>query len=96
MWDGKLIPYAYEEPDASYAWKEYYYCDFYLLHFQKEFLTEKMDYYIEAIEFKDLKILPGNSYCEVMKTLLEYPIKEVEIYQPGPWGAYRYKDFWNI
>jgi hypothetical protein len=96
MWDGKLIPFAHEEPDSGYEWKEYYYCDYYLLHFQKEYLTEKMDYYIEAIDSSDLKILPGKAYCEIMRTLLSYPVKEVEIYQPGPWGAYRYKDFWDI
>ena len=28
--------------------------------------------------------------------MLKYPVKEVEIYQPGPWGAYRYKDFWDV
>jgi hypothetical protein len=96
MWDGKLIPFGYEEPDPAYEWKEYYYCDYYLLHFQKEFLTEKMDYYIEGIDFADLKILPGQAYRDILLTLLKYPIKEVEIYQPGPWGAYRYRDFWDI
>jgi hypothetical protein len=96
MWDGKLIPFAHEAPDVNYEWKEYYYCDYYLLHYQKEFLTEKMDYYIEAIDYNDLKILPGKAYCEIMQALLKYPIKEVEIYQPGPWGAYRYRDFWDI
>jgi hypothetical protein len=96
MWDGKLIPFGCEEPDPAYEWKEYYYCDYYLLHFQKEFLTEKMDYYIEGIDFADLKILPGRTYRDILLTLLKYPIKEVEIYQPGPWGAYRYKDFWDI
>jgi hypothetical protein len=96
MWDGKLIPFAHDEPDKQYEWKEYYYCDYYLLHFQKEFLTEKIDYYIEAIDYSDLKILPGTSYCKIMQILLNYPIKEVEIYQPGPWGAYRYRDFWDI
>jgi hypothetical protein len=96
MWDGKLIPFAHTQPDPQYEWKEYYYCDYYLLHYQKEFLTEKMDFYIEAIEFNDLKILSGSAYCKIMQTLLTYPVKEVEIYQPGPWGAYRYKDFWDI
>jgi hypothetical protein len=96
MWDKKLIPFGQEKPDLDYEWKEYYYCDYYLLHFQKEFLVEKMDYYIEAIDFDDLKILPGQTYCDILLTLLKYPIKEVEIYQPGPWGAYRYKDFWDI
>ena len=96
MWDGRLIPFAHEEPDKNYEWKEYYYCDYYLLHFQKEFLAEKMDYYVEAIDYDDLKILPGKVYRNILQTLLTYPIKEVEIYQPGPWGAYRYRDLWDI
>lgn len=96
MWDGNLIPFGTDEPQADYGWKEYYYCDYYLLHFQKHFLIEKMDYYVEAVDSDDLKILPKEAYDEIVQTMLKYPIKEVEIYQPGPWGAYRYKDLWDI
>lgn len=96
MWDGKLIPFALDQPDPQYDWKEYYYCDYYLLHFQKHFIIEKMDYYVEAVKTEELKILPKAAYDEVIRTMLKYPVKEVEIYQPGPWGAYRYKDFWDI
>lgn len=96
MWDGKLAPFGSDEPKADYDWKEYYYCDYYLLHFQKHFLIEKMDYYVEAIGTDSLKMLPREAYDEVIRTMLRYPVKEVEIYQPGPWGAYRYKDFWDI
>ena len=96
MWDGKLVPFAREEPDKEYGWKEYYYNDYFLLHFQKRFIIEKMDYYAEAIDNGDLKIMPRAAYDEIVKTLLTYPVKEVEIYQPGPWGAYRYKDLWDI
>ena len=96
MWDGKLIPFGKQAPDANYGWKEYYYCDFFLLHFQKEFLLERAEYYVEAVNFGDLKLMPMNAYHEILKTMLKYPIKEVEIYQPGPWGAYRYKDLWDI
>lgn len=96
MWDGKLAPFGRNEPDANYFWKEYYYCDYFLLHFQKHFLIEKMDFYAEAIEFDSLKIMPRSAYDEIVQTMLRYPVKEVEIYQPGPWGAYRYKDFWEI
>lgn len=96
MWDGKLAPFGSDEPKAGYDWKEYYYCDYYLLHFQKHFLIEKMDYYVEAIDFDAMKMMPREAYDEVIKTMLKYPVKEVEIYQPGPWGAYRYKDFWDI
>jgi len=28
--------------------------------------------------------------------LVKQPIKQVKITQPGPWGAYRYKDLWKI
>jgi len=96
MWDGKLIPFGLEQPAAEYGWKEYYYCDYFLLHFQKHFLIEKMDYYVEAVDSAALKILPRCAYDEIVQTMLKYPVKEVEIYQPGPWGAYRYKDFWDI
>lgn len=96
MWDQKLVPFGQNEPDANYFWKEYYYCDYFLLHFQKHFLIEKMDFYVEAIDFDSLKIMPRSAYDEIVQTMLRYPVKEVEIYQPGPWGAYRYKDFWEI
>lgn len=96
MWDGKLVPFGQDEPNANYFWKEYYYCDYFLLHFQKHFLIEQMDFYVEAIEFDSLKLMPRETYNEIVTTMLRYPVKEVEIYQPGPWGAYRYKDFWDI
>jgi len=96
MWDGKLTPFAMNSPDKEYGWKEYYYCDYFLLHFQKHFIIEQMDYYVEAVNFDELKIMPRAAYDEIIKTMLKYPIKEVEIYQPGPWGAYRYKDLWDI
>ena len=96
MWDGNLCPFGQDKPQKDYDWKEYYYCDYYLLHFQKHYVFNKMDYYVEAVSFDDMKIMPKKSYDALIKTVLKYPVKEVEIYQPGPWGAYRYKDFWNI
>ncbi len=96
MWDGKLTPFGLDTYDSNYLWKEYYYCDYYLLHFQKNFLIECMTYYVEGIDADNLKCMPKDAYDEIIKTMLTYPIKEVEIYQPGPWGAYRYKDFWDI
>lgn len=96
MWDGKLVPFGASEPKSNYFWKEYYYCDFHLLDAQKRFMLPRMDFYVEAVNAKDLKLLPRASYDEVMSTLVQYPIKEVKIFQPGPWGAYRYKDFWDV
>jgi len=96
FWDGKLVTFACEEPDMKYGWKDLYYCDYYLLYFHKNFVIERMDYYIEAITLDTLKIMPRKSYDEIVKTLVRYPVKEVEIYQPSNWGGYRYKDLWDI
>jgi len=96
MWDGKLIPFGWSEPDRGYGWKEYYYCDYYLLDRQKEFAVERMDYWVEAITFETMKLMPRAAYDGLMQTLLQYPIKEVPIFQPGPWGAYRYQDLFDV
>lgn len=96
MWEGGLVPFAWDVPKKDYYWKEYYYCDFYLLEHQKHFAFSTMDFYLEAISFDELKLVPRVAYDGIMQTLVQYPVKEVEIYQPGPWGAYRYKDFWDI
>jgi hypothetical protein len=92
MWDSKLVPFGWDTPKADYGWKEYYYCDYYLLDRQKEFIISRMDYWVEGISFDSLKMLPREAYNGILQTLLQYPVKEVPIYQPGPWGAYRYKD----
>jgi hypothetical protein len=96
MWDGKMVPFGRDTPKKDYYWKEYYYCDYYLLDRQKEFTLERMDYWVEGIAFKSLKLIPHRDYNGIMSTLVQYPIKEVPIFQPGPWGAYRYKDLFEV
>jgi len=96
MWDGKLVPFGRTEPEPNYHWKEYYYCDFYILERQKERLLSKMDSWIEAIKFESMKMMPGEVYHAIVAQLVRQPIKEVNIIQPGPWGAYRYKDWVEV
>jgi hypothetical protein len=96
LWDGKLIPFGCKEADPSYRWKDYYYCDYHLLDRQKEFLLPRMDYWVEGISFGNLKLLPRTAYDGILQTLVKYPIKEVPIFQPGPWGAYRFKDLFDV
>lgn len=96
MWDGKLIPFGKTAPKADYSWKEYYYCDYYLLNRQKEYLYQKMDFWVEANSPDSLKMMPRSAYDEVIQTTLKYPVKEIKIFQPGPWGAYRYKDLFDV
>ena len=96
MWNGELIPFGSSEPISDYHWKEYNYSDFYLLQRQKNFMLENMDYYVDALDAGDMKLLPKDAYDEMMQTLVKYPIKQVKIFSPGPWGAYRYRDFFNV
>ncbi|MDY0288376.1 MAG: hypothetical protein RBR15_06090 [Sphaerochaeta sp.] len=96
MWGGQLIPFGKTEADPSYAWKRYYYNDFYLLYRQKKFAFSTMNFYIDATVASELKILGVEAYQAMIDTVVRYPIKQVKIMQPGPWGAYRYKDLWPI
>ncbi len=96
MWCHELIPFGAKEPSQSYFWKEYYYCDFYLLQRHKETVLPKMTHYLEGIEADQIKLMPRNAYDAIIKETVKYPIKQIKTYSPGPWGAYRYRDFWDI
>jgi len=96
MWDFTLEPFGYDSHDKNYYWKEYYYCDYHILLKHKLFLAGKMDYYVDALHSEDLKMLPRMAYDEIVQTLAKYPIKCIETYQGGPWGAYRFKQLEDI
>ena len=96
MWDGDMIPFGLDCPDTNYNWKEFNYCDFYLLYRHKKDLYTKMDYYVEAVEDNDMKMVSREAYDEIISKVVKQPIKQVQIFQPGPWGAYRYRDLWDI
>ena len=96
MWDGKMIPFGLDKPDDNYNWKEFNYCDFYLLYRHKKALYSAMDYYVEAVETDNLKMVSRAAYDEIISTVVTHPIKQVQIFQPGPWGAYRYRDLWDV
>lgn len=96
MWDGNMIPFGLDHPDENYHWKEFNYCDFYLLYRHKKALYGVMDYYVEAIDAAGLKMVSRAAYDEIISTAVTYPIKQVQIFQPGPWGAYRYRDLWDV
>ena len=91
MWTGKLVSFGCTEPTSNYNWKEYHYSDYYMLKRQKDYMYGVMDFYIEAYEENDLVLVPRAAYDEIMSTLVKYPIHEVKIFSPGPWGAYRFE-----
>ena len=96
MWGGSLVTFGRTEPETGYAWKKYYYNDFYLLYRQKKVAFEAMDLYISAVRSEALVALGKDVYEKVIDELVKRPIKQVKILQPGPWGAYRYKDLWKV
>jgi len=95
MWDGNLITFGREEPAKNYTWKKYYYCDFYLLLKQKKKSFSRMDYYIDAVEAENLKLVSVADYNTIIDELVRRPIKQVKITQPGPWGSYRFKEIYD-
>ena len=95
MWDGKLVTFGSEVPAANYQWKKYYYCDFYLLLRQKKKAFARMDYYLEAVDPKNLKLISARAYNSIIDELVKGPIKQVKITQPGPWGSYRFKQIYD-
>lgn len=95
MWKGTLIPFDCTEA-RPYNWKEYYYCDFYIMQRHKESFIDDAAFYVEAIEAEKMTMLPIDVYKEVVAQIVKSPIKQIRTYSPGPWGAYRYRDLWDI
>ncbi len=96
MWGGELVSFGRTEPDPGYTWKKYYYCDFYLLYRQKKHAFPLMDYYVDAVQADNLKLVPREPYETIIQTLVRYPIKQVKIMQPGPWGGQRYRALHDV
>ncbi len=96
MWTGTLIPFDSAEPRKDYFWKEYYYCDFYIMQRHKEEIIDGAAFYAEAIKTDEIKMLSQACYKEILAQLAAQPLKQIRTYSPGPWGAYRYRDLWDI
>ncbi len=96
LWDNTLIPVGHYTPDPNYYWKELYYVDFHLLDNQKWFMLDRMDFYVEAVDPTQATLIAGDAYNTIIHRLLDYPIKQVKIFMPGAWGAYRFKQLWEV
>lgn len=96
LWDNTIVPLGSCEPVKGYYWKELYYVDFHLLDNQKWYMLDNMDFYVEAVDPDNLTLLSGKAYNTIINRLLDYPIKQVKIFMPGAWGAYRFKQLWDV
>ncbi len=95
MWGGRLVPFERAEPQQDFNWKQYYYCDFYILLHQKKRVFTMLDIYIDMVDPSNAKMLTGEAYHAVIDELVLRPIKQVKITQPGPWGSYRFKEIYD-
>ena len=95
MWDGRMVPFERDAPQPDFNWKQYYYCDFYILLHQKKRVFPRMDLYVEAVDSGNLKLLTAAAYQSTIDELVKRPIKQVKITQPGPWGSYRFKEIYD-
>ncbi len=96
LWDTKVSPIGRDTVDPAYYWKNLYYVDFNLIDNQKWYIFEHMDFFIDAVHPESLTLIPRTAYNTIISTLLRYPIKQIRTFMPGPFGAYRFKDFWDI
>ena len=96
MWNGELVPFGSAEPRKDYGWKEYYYNDFYVLQRHKAAELGRCDFYCEAVETEGLTLMPEKVFEEILAALARQPMKQIRTYSPGPWGAYRYRQLWDI
>ncbi len=95
MWRKELVPFDSAVP-RDYGWKEYYYCDFYVLYAHKRDIFRRIDFYSDSSDLKCRKLMPGSVVRDIFARLVKQPVKQVRTYSPGPWGAYRYRDLWKI
>jgi hypothetical protein len=67
-----------------------------ILYRHKKECFAAMDVWVDMVDSQAPKLLPAAAYNVVVDQLVSQPIKQVKILQPGPWGAYRYKDLWDV
>ena len=96
MWNGELVAFGGDDARTDYGWKEYYYCDFYVMFRHKRLIWKDLDWYV-GIDGKGApSMMPAELFREALVQLTTQPIKQIRTYSPGPWGAYRYRDLWDI
>ena len=96
MWNGELVSFGTNEPRRDYGWKEYYYCDFYVMFRHKRKIWNSCSWYAGMDDKGAPVLMPAALFREALEQLTTQPLKQIRTYSPGPWGAYRYRDLWDI
>lgn len=95
VWEKGIIPFGSSELEPIF-WKRLYYVDYPLLIKQKKYVFRRMNFYVEANNFDDMKLIPKESYDGIISTMVKNPIKLKRVFMPGPWGGYKFRDYFNL
>jgi len=68
--------------------KRFCYVDSMILDKHKQHVLKEMDWYIDGNNIDELKIIPRNSYEEILSSLSQSPIIIKQLYYPVVWGGY--------
>jgi len=55
-----------------------------------------MHYYLDVTDRQEVKLIPKPAFDDIISTMVKYPVKQVRIFQRGPWGAYCYRDLFEV
>ncbi|MGC8625142.1 MAG: class I mannose-6-phosphate isomerase [Phycisphaerae bacterium] len=72
---------------GGFPWKTIYYVEYPVLNRHKKRVLRNMDWYIEASNSEDPKLLPLDLYRALMVELSGMPIGFKVFYMPGMWGG---------
>ena len=89
----KVWPIASEEGSlsAKIPFKRLYYVDFGVLNRHKKRVLGRMQYYVDANDPADLKLLPRDIFDSLIELMTEHPLRLRPIYIPGVWGGQEMK-----
>ncbi|MHB8278205.1 MAG: class I mannose-6-phosphate isomerase [Candidatus Humimicrobiaceae bacterium] len=91
----ELIPLGALKP-TYVSWKLLYYVYFPILIKHKDFVLNRMDWYLDCNDIDELKLIPNKTYKSIISTLIKYPLKFVRVLMPGSWGGYKLGKYFNV
>ncbi|MEM2174729.1 MAG: hypothetical protein QXI58_03800, partial [Candidatus Micrarchaeia archaeon] len=75
------------EYDRGYSYRRLIAVDHPVIDRHKKFVLSRINYYVDANNGENLKVIPKSVYNKIISTLVRYPIRLKPVYIPGVWGG---------
>jgi hypothetical protein len=95
MGQNEVVPLGASEPGPVY-WKRLYYAETPMLIKHKKNVIRHMDFYVESNQSEALKLIPRPAYDGIIEAVVAYPLKFRRVFMPGPWGGYKFRDYFDL